>query len=489
MDRFKWSNIKLKPHNLCWLIHFVSSSHFLLAVLCSASGLEQLLGQDLHLLRQLDARAAAGPAGAVADHEQPSSSSVGAADAATGSASLTGAGSKVKLKQEPDSDVEIQDVADPETATTPKQSAGGRSKTKQSPQQQQQLQRRSRQRVRAAAGRRQQQHAENDAEEQSEQQDEVQLDAKPEQQAVLKHEQHQQHEAVSTAFEHSLFSFQAYAECSKEVHFSCQPCNAALMSVLKDLQSSEAPTAKRARIEAKQKLGRQQQQPSGTPEPPKYGEDETETASELPEDTKPIATAAAAAAALAAGFTQNPLPLAAAVVSERHSSRLQQKSVLRAGNRAAAAPKVRASAAKGKPKAGAQRQAAGASPAAAGAAGQAATTIEQVEAEFWRIVEQPDPNRIVEALIAQVDRDTALPAGPQHVARPSALSSLLRSKQNMLRHLDLGRISGVTVPQLCIGSCFSMQCWQQAQHALYNVSYLQSGAQQVSVRLFCCLSL
>lgn len=402
-------------------------------------------------------------AGAAADYDQPSSSSAGAADAAAARGARGAASSKVKVKQEADSDAEIQDADSGAAAAT--RPAGGRSKGKQ-----QQQQPRSKQRSRAAAGRRQQ-HSGDQQPEDEQEQGEVQQDFKQQQ---LKAESQQQDglSAVAAVFEHSLQSFKAYADWSKNLHFSCQPCNADLQSVLREIQSSEGPAAKRQKTEAKQKMGRQQQQASETPEPSEYGEDETEDASEAADDVKP-------AAAIAEGSKQK--ATAAAMMPERQSSRLQQKSAMKASSRGSAANKGKASAAS-KPKARAAGATAGKRPAAGANASvasavQPSVTLEQVEAEFWRIIEHPQPARLVEALVSHVDKDEA-------AQQSGCISGLLRSRSNMLRYVPLQQpLNGLTAPQLCIGSCLSCNCWQMAQHAMCHISYQQSGAQKVCVEV------
>ncbi|KAK9803314.1 hypothetical protein WJX73_000542 [Symbiochloris irregularis] len=157
---------------------------------------------------------------------------------------------------------------------------------------------------------------------------------------------------------------------------------------------------------------------------------------------------------------------------------------------------------------------------------EAEPTVEQVEAEFWRIVESPD--QVVESLYGQ-DLDSGqhgsgFPLPPyrqrlleEHLARvaqaeaqaqadkglkvkavegikprvytpeeraysehPWNINNLTRCKGSVLRYL-VGEelITGVMVPWLYVGSCMSAFCWHVEDHALYSINYLHQGAPKV----------
>lgn len=145
-------------------------------------------------------------------------------------------------------------------------------------------------------------------------------------------------------------------------------------------------------------------------------------------------------------------------------------------------------------------------------------SIEEIEAEFWRVVETPDS--YLESLYGQ-DLDSGhhgsgfpLPewrrrlleghlttaargrqgAGASEVklAPPSTeaekeyaehewnINNMPRCKSSMLRYLlGDGLITGVMVPWLYVGSCMSAFCWHVEDHALYSVNYLHMGCPKV----------
>lgn len=187
------------------------------------------------------------------------------------------------------------------------------------------------------------------------------------------------------------------------------------------------------------------------------------------------------------------------VEPERTSSRLQRRA---AGSRRD----------KQSPKAKAAAKAKVAAAAAAAAAAEAPVTnkepqvsIAQLEAEFWRIVERPDPGRVVETLYGQ-DLDSGrhgsgFPLPPwrgiptdartgRHLrldpkAREYSLhqwniNNMPRCRGSVLRYVTVQEpITGVMVPWLYVGSCLSAFCWHIEDHALYSVNYLHMGAPKV----------
>jgi len=149
-----------------------------------------------------------------------------------------------------------------------------------------------------------------------------------------------------------------------------------------------------------------------------------------------------------------------------------------------------------------------------GAAAAIEPTVEEVEAEFWRIVECADPNDVIESLYGQdldsghhgsgfplpewrrklleehlrQSTDSGIKTLPpyadakeeQYAEHPWNINNMPRSTSSVLRYL-LGDelITGVMVPWLYVGSVLSAFCWHIEDHALYSVNYLHLGAPKV----------
>lgn len=116
-------------------------------------------------------------------------------------------------------------------------------------------------------------------------------------------------------------------------------------------------------------------------------------------------------------------------------------------------------------------------------------SVEDIEGEYWRIVERPTDE--VEVLYG-ADLET----GPFGSGFPKASSMITESDSdkyamsgwnlNNLPRLPgsvLGfegsDISGVLVPWLYVGMCFSSFCWHVEDHHLYSLNYLHWGAPKV----------
>ncbi|KAL4433266.1 hypothetical protein ABPG77_003314 [Micractinium sp. CCAP 211/92] len=146
-------------------------------------------------------------------------------------------------------------------------------------------------------------------------------------------------------------------------------------------------------------------------------------------------------------------------------------------------------------------------------------TIEQIEAEFWRIVESPDER--VESLYGQdvdsghhgsgfplplwrrrlleqhLERQAAaagaggapveLPGYAdelerQYAEHPWNINNLPRCTESVLRYLpgaDGELITGVMVPWLYVGSVLSAFCWHVEDHALCSINYHHMGSPKV----------
>lgn len=151
-------------------------------------------------------------------------------------------------------------------------------------------------------------------------------------------------------------------------------------------------------------------------------------------------------------------------------------------------------------------------------------TVEEIEGEFWRVIEAPDD--VVESFYGQ-DLDSGhhgsgFPLPPfrqrlleehlqkQAAARPSKtnktdsdtgddsskrtytkeetvysehawnINNLPRCKGSVLRYyIGDELITGVMVPWLYVGSCMSAFCWHIEDHALCSINYLHMGAPKV----------
>ncbi|KAF6150915.1 hypothetical protein GIB67_026836 [Kingdonia uniflora] len=117
-------------------------------------------------------------------------------------------------------------------------------------------------------------------------------------------------------------------------------------------------------------------------------------------------------------------------------------------------------------------------------------SIEDIEGEYWRIVEKPTEE--VEVLYG-VDIETGLfGSGFPKVVSPVDtcsyaekyltsgwnLNNLPRLPGSMLS-FESSNISGVLVPWLYVGMCFSSFCWHVEDHHLYSLNYMHWGAPKV----------
>lgn len=139
-------------------------------------------------------------------------------------------------------------------------------------------------------------------------------------------------------------------------------------------------------------------------------------------------------------------------------------------------------------------------------------SVEEVEQEFWRIVEsETDKEKVVEALYgSDLDnlsfgsgfpmpsgkrwdemqrrfrgtRDMVLtrredPIDDVYRNHPWNVNNLSRASKSLLRYVDDELISGVMVPWMYVGSCFSAFNWHIEDHALYSVNYIHFGSPKV----------
>ncbi|KZV29367.1 hypothetical protein F511_15899 [Dorcoceras hygrometricum] len=111
-------------------------------------------------------------------------------------------------------------------------------------------------------------------------------------------------------------------------------------------------------------------------------------------------------------------------------------------------------------------------------------SVAEIEGEYWRIIEEPTDE-------VEVYYGADLESGTLGSGFPKESSSLTDSKQDQyvrsgwnLNNFSLlpgsvlnfeEHISGVVVPWLYIGMCFSSFCWHVEDHHLYSLNYLHWG--------------
>ncbi|XP_047341859.1 lysine-specific demethylase JMJ18-like [Impatiens glandulifera] len=117
-------------------------------------------------------------------------------------------------------------------------------------------------------------------------------------------------------------------------------------------------------------------------------------------------------------------------------------------------------------------------------------SVEQIEGEYWRIIEQPTDE-------VEVNYGADLETGSFGSGFPKAstlqnaesklneyatsgwnLNNFPRLPQSVLR-FEESDISGVLVPWLYVGMCFSSFCWHVEDHHLYSLNYLHWGDPKV----------
>ncbi|KAK7278300.1 hypothetical protein RJT34_23326 [Clitoria ternatea] len=113
-------------------------------------------------------------------------------------------------------------------------------------------------------------------------------------------------------------------------------------------------------------------------------------------------------------------------------------------------------------------------------------SVENIEGEYWRMVESPTEE--IEVLYG-ADLETGVfgsgfPSKSSHVGSASHeqyinsgwnLNNFARLPGSLLSY-ESSDISGVLVPWLYIGMCFSSFCWHVEDHHLYSLNYMHWGA-------------
>ncbi|KAK6940656.1 JmjN domain [Dillenia turbinata] len=115
---------------------------------------------------------------------------------------------------------------------------------------------------------------------------------------------------------------------------------------------------------------------------------------------------------------------------------------------------------------------------------QGVPSVENIEGEYWRIVENPTEE--IEVLygvqLASGIFGGGFPLEPidSNIAKESGwnLNKLPKLPGSLLSFESFSR-SAVLVPQVHVGMCFSSFCWQVEEHHLYLLSYMHFGSPKV----------
>ncbi|XP_078173229.1 lysine-specific demethylase JMJ703-like [Carex rostrata] len=118
-------------------------------------------------------------------------------------------------------------------------------------------------------------------------------------------------------------------------------------------------------------------------------------------------------------------------------------------------------------------------------------SVENIEGEYWRIVEKPTAE--IEVLYGADLETKSFGSGfPQSVASTTNSSETddeyIKSGWNLnnfpklsgsVLSFESGDISGVLVPWLYVGMCFSSFCWHVEDHHFYSLNYMHWGAPKI----------
>lgn len=108
-----------------------------------------------------------------------------------------------------------------------------------------------------------------------------------------------------------------------------------------------------------------------------------------------------------------------------------------------------------------------------------------IEKEYWKIVSLVEEEVVVEygADLHTMDHGSGFPtkdslnlfpADQKYVKSGWNLTNLPVLEKSVLRYIN-GEISGITVPWMYVGMCFSTFCWHNEDHWTYSINYLHWG--------------
>nr|XP_054751747.1 lysine-specific demethylase 5A-like isoform X1 [Lytechinus pictus] len=110
---------------------------------------------------------------------------------------------------------------------------------------------------------------------------------------------------------------------------------------------------------------------------------------------------------------------------------------------------------------------------------------EQIEKEFWRLVQSVEDDVLVEygADIHTLVQGSGFPTkkskvvaaeDQEYITSPWNLNNLPVQSESVLCHINAD-ISGMKVPWIYVGMCFSSFCWHNEDHWSYSINYLHWG--------------
>jgi len=109
-------------------------------------------------------------------------------------------------------------------------------------------------------------------------------------------------------------------------------------------------------------------------------------------------------------------------------------------------------------------------------------SVEECEERYWKIVEGAVGGTFEAEYGNDLPSDLYASGFPidesGYGTSPWNLNNMHRNAGNLLRNLK-GRVSGVNVPWLYLGSCFSTFCWHVEDCHLYSVNYHHVGSPKV----------
>ncbi|KAL9683479.1 hypothetical protein QQ045_015301 [Rhodiola kirilowii] len=116
-------------------------------------------------------------------------------------------------------------------------------------------------------------------------------------------------------------------------------------------------------------------------------------------------------------------------------------------------------------------------------------SVEDIEGEYWRVVEYPTEkvevlygadldNRKYGSGFPQISNQDCSPSAEKYIESGWNLNNLPRLPGSLLSY-ESSDVSGVLVPWVYLGMCFSSFCWHVEDHHLYSVNYLHWGAPKI----------